>query len=123
MATSWMIPAGYPGANYGSWSPRDDAENLATTARTYLFPGQVPGWFSTVTAEGMPARVLLEQSTGADMLIVGSRGHGGFAGLLLGSVSTAVAEHASCPVLIMRTAPTSSPSNIDADSGAVGAHS
>ncbi len=51
--------------------------------------------------EGGAAKVLLEASTGADMLVVGSRGHGGFSGLLLGSVSAGVSEHASCPVLII----------------------
>jgi len=40
-----------------------------------------------------------EEST---MLVVGTRGHGGFSGLLLGSVSSACAEHASCPVLVVR---------------------
>ena len=51
--------------------------------------------------EGGAAKVLLGASEGADMLVVGSRGHGGFAGLLLGSVSANVAEHASCPVFIV----------------------
>jgi nucleotide-binding universal stress UspA family protein len=51
--------------------------------------------------EGGAAKVLLEVSEGAAMVIVGSRGHGGFTGLLLGSVSANVAEHASCPVLII----------------------
>jgi nucleotide-binding universal stress UspA family protein len=46
-------------------------------------------------------KVLLEAAEGAAMLIVGSRGHGGFTGLLLGSVSANVAGHAPCPVLII----------------------
>jgi nucleotide-binding universal stress UspA family protein len=54
-----------------------------------------------VLREGNPAHVLLEHSAGALMLVVGSRGRGGFAGLMLGSVSAAVAEHASCPVLVV----------------------
>ena len=51
--------------------------------------------------EGNAARILLDQSVGAFMLVVGSRGHGGFTGLLLGSVSASVAEHAHCPVLVV----------------------
>ncbi len=50
---------------------------------------------------GQPAQVLLDEAHGADLLVVGSRGHGGFAGLLLGSVSHQCALHASCPVLIV----------------------
>jgi nucleotide-binding universal stress UspA family protein len=51
--------------------------------------------------EGRAASVLVDESRGADLLVVGSRGHGGFAGLLLGSVSQQCASHAACPVVIV----------------------
>lgn len=56
----------------------------------------------TVAPEGAPASVLLEHAGDATMLVVGSRGRGGFKGLLLGSVSSHCAQHAHCPVVIVR---------------------
>jgi nucleotide-binding universal stress UspA family protein len=53
-------------------------------------------------SEGAPATVLVDESRLADLLVVGSRGHGGFAGLLLGSVGQQCAHHAACPVVIVR---------------------
>ena len=51
--------------------------------------------------EGAPGAVLVDESQGAELLVVGSRGHGGFAGLFLGSVSAQCAQHAACPVVII----------------------
>jgi nucleotide-binding universal stress UspA family protein len=56
----------------------------------------------TVRAGGA-AQVLCRAAEGADLLVVGSRGLGGFRGLLLGSVSHQVAGHAPCPVVIVRS--------------------
>lgn len=52
--------------------------------------------------KGRPVDSLIEAAAGAEMLVVGSRGRGGFRGLLLGSVSQQLAQHASCPLVIVR---------------------
>jgi nucleotide-binding universal stress UspA family protein len=54
--------------------------------------------------EGMPAGVLLAESRDADLLVLGSRGRGGFSELLLGSVGQQCVHHAVCPVVIVRPA-------------------
>jgi len=59
-------------------------------------------------ADDSVARALVKQTSGARLLVVGSRGLGGFEGLLLGSVSSAVAAHAHCPVVVVRQVPDSS---------------
>lgn len=65
-----------------------------------------PVKISSVVREGNPAQVLLEAATGADLLVVGSRGHGGFTEALLGSVGQACVHHARCPVVVIRAAST-----------------
>jgi nucleotide-binding universal stress UspA family protein len=54
-----------------------------------------------VAVEGAAARTLIELARGAELLVVGSRGHGGFLGLVLGSVSQQCAQHPPCPVVIL----------------------
>lgn len=54
-----------------------------------------------VVREGQPADVLVAEAQNADLLVVGTRGRGGFKGLLLGSVSQQCAHHATCPLAIV----------------------
>jgi len=106
VVTAWHYPIAYGGYPITSnWSPHEDAKDTLRRGLLHQFGTVTPAWVTGHATEGQPARVLIEASDGAEMLVVGSRGHGGFAGLLLGSVSSACAEHAACPVLIMHEAP------------------
>ncbi|TDN91614.1 universal stress protein [Microbacterium sp. BK668] len=82
--------------------PQDDAKRVVAATRQAAFPdGPPPEWFTIGTERGRPAFVLLSHSSHAAMLALGRRGHGGFLGLLLGSVSAACVSHALCPVLLV----------------------
>ena len=61
-----------------------------------------PVEIQTEVVEGPPALMLLRAAEDADLLVVGSRGHGAFAGMLIGSVSEHCAHHANCPVVVVR---------------------
>jgi nucleotide-binding universal stress UspA family protein len=100
--TAWHFPLN-SGWGYvpDAWDPETDATRCLTDSVDEAFGAERPAGLRLLVREGLPAKVLLEESKGATMLIVGSRGHGGFAGLLLGSVSATCAEHAKCPVLVV----------------------
>ncbi|PZE27350.1 MULTISPECIES: universal stress protein [unclassified Curtobacterium] len=103
---TWQTPqAGYGAAVLTDWSPEEDVRAVLHDACADVFPDGQPSWFRTKVVNGPPARSLIEASEDAVMLVVGSRGHGGFAGLLLGSVSSACAEYATCPVLVHHDGP------------------
>ena len=101
---AWRFPATYGFAIPDGWDPEYDAKTSLEDAVDAAFDGLRPARLTVMARQGLPAKVLLDAGVGARMLIVGSRGHGGFTGLLLGSVSSVVAEHAHCPVLVVHPA-------------------
>lgn len=83
--------------------PAENAEKVLAEATAAAFGTDLPAGLKQLARQGSAAKVLLEASHDAEILVVGSRGHGGFVGLLLGSVSSQCAEHAHCPVLVVHS--------------------
>ena len=67
------------------------------------FGVRIPANVETRLVQGRPRNTLIEASRDADLVVVGRRGHGGFGGMLIGSVSSALVAHAHCPVLVVHT--------------------
>jgi len=106
--SAWQDPATV-GYAFGGIPYMYEGDSIATIAEKVLVEtvaeavGQQdhPVEVRTRVVQGHPAQVLLDTAIGADMLVVGSRGHGTFAGMLLGSVSQHCVQHAPCPVIVL----------------------
>jgi nucleotide-binding universal stress UspA family protein len=91
----------YVGAYLDPAQERNEAKRLLDDIVAKSVPVGHPVRVHRILAEGNAAASLLEAAKGADLLVVGSRGHGGFVGLLLGSVSQQCVHHAPCPVVVV----------------------
>jgi nucleotide-binding universal stress UspA family protein len=102
--TAWHIPSGYGWAPVSDdvVDPETNAKQILTEAFAEVSALEPEVRVRPVVAEGLAAEVLLRTARGADLLVVGSRGHGGLASALLGSVSLYCVLHAHCPVLVLR---------------------
>jgi nucleotide-binding universal stress UspA family protein len=83
-------------------SLREATEQHAAAAAAYAHEVEPDVVVKTSVSYGPPGSQLVVASTGADLLVVGTRGHGELAGVLLGSVSSYVVHHALCPVTVVR---------------------
>lgn len=103
LCSFWHLPlfAGYAGV-LNSQEFADVARDITDKAAARAAELAPEVEVRTLTLEGYAAPGLVQQSKGAELLVVGSRGLGGFHGMVLGSVSRHCAEHAHCPVLIVR---------------------
>jgi nucleotide-binding universal stress UspA family protein len=104
VVTAWEIPL----AIRNPWPPglTTDFQELAKKAQAEAIES-LPGTTDHVEirskiVEGNAADVLLDAASGADLLVVGSHGHGGFMRALLGSVGQHCVHHATCPVVVIR---------------------
>lgn len=78
------------------------AEQTLAHAVDEVFGADHPAWLRTRVVEGHAAQVLVDASADADLLVVGSHGHGRFVSALLGPVSTHCVHHARCPITVIR---------------------
>ena len=101
---AWRFPTTYGWAPYPVGVPdlEGDAKSVLIAALTEMSALEPDVLVRPIVAEGNAAEVLLHAAEGADLLVVGSRGHGGFVSALLGSVSMHCVLHAQCPVLVFR---------------------
>ena len=101
--TCWEFPTAY---GYPAPVMDVDLEEMATNqvraAISEATRGAPPVQVRYLVAEGNDARVLLDASADADLLVVGSRGHGGFVEALPGSTGQHCVHHATCPVVVIR---------------------
>ncbi len=105
LVAAWQIPAVAYAGGFGPGDAelyRELEQDARENAARALESADAEGIeITTVVREGNASHVLLEEASDADLLVVGSRGLGGFRGLLLGSVSQQCAHHASCPVVVV----------------------
>ncbi len=101
-AAASFVPGAYPAAGEEIDDLRAAAEESLEATLREVAPASPQVDLELHAVEGAPAEVLVDESHHAELLVVGSRGLGGFSGLLLGSVSQQCAHHAACPVVIVR---------------------
>jgi nucleotide-binding universal stress UspA family protein len=95
----WGVHA-YPEDSHNPEVARKAIEEIVEQASNEI--GETAPQVTVNVATGDPAEELIKASRDADMVVVGSRGSGGFASLLMGSVSSKVTHHAACPVMVVR---------------------
>lgn len=100
---SWALPTAYGwDAMIADYDWADSARSVLEQALRETLPETEASGVRQHILEGHAARALLAAAADADLLVVGSRGHGGFSGMLIGSVSQHVIAHAPCPVVVVR---------------------
>jgi nucleotide-binding universal stress UspA family protein len=103
---AWEFPATYgypvpvPDVSWEQMAQQAVSEAVADVAEGA--EGAAPVKVTCKVVEGNAAQALLEESAGADLLVVGKRGHGGFVEALLGSTGQHCVHHATCPVVVIR---------------------
>ncbi len=106
IVTTWEWPAslGWAVPVPSDYDPEADVQKGLNAAVESVRDAHPTVTIDTRVVEGHPAPTLVEASKGADLLVVGCRGHGEFVGMFIGSVSEFCAAHAHCPVLVHRPA-------------------